>query len=157
MRKRMIEQESPESPLADVEWLDLERLAQAEYSSEDPAFPLEGALVPGSTTGWRASTPGEQIIRLVFDKPVTIGLVQLLVVENDTERTQEFVLRWAREGEETLHEVVRQQYHFSPPTTTTEIEDYGVQLNDVKVLELSIIPDISGGTARASLEELRVG
>jgi hypothetical protein len=36
------------------------------------------------------------------------------------------------------------------------IEDYNVDLVGVTVLELRIVPDISGGSARASLAQLRV-
>ena len=43
-----------------------------------------------------------------------------------------------------------------PPNTTREIEEYHVQLSDVTVLELVIVPDISRGAARASLKSLRV-
>jgi hypothetical protein len=51
---------------------------------------------------------------------------------------------------------VRQQWNFSPPNTTREIEEYHVQLSDVTILELVIVPDISRGAARASLKSLRV-
>jgi hypothetical protein len=51
---------------------------------------------------------------------------------------------------------VRQQWNFSPPNTTREIEEYNVQLSDVTALELVIVPDIGRGTARASLKSLRV-
>src|SRR4030043_352705 len=37
-----------------------------------------------------------------------------------------------------------------------EVEDYDVDLDAVTALELRIVPDISGGTARASLAQLRV-
>jgi len=51
---------------------------------------------------------------------------------------------------------VRQQYNFSPPATTSECEDYPVDLDGVTTIELSIVPDISGGPARASLAQLRL-
>jgi hypothetical protein len=51
---------------------------------------------------------------------------------------------------------VRQQWNFSPPNTTIEIEEYRVELSDVTVLELAITPDIGGGSARASLNSLAV-
>src|SRR5262249_12273730 len=46
--------------------------------------------------------------------------------------------------------------NFSPPSTTREIEDYAVELNEVTTLELSIVADKSGGEARASLFGLRL-
>jgi hypothetical protein len=51
---------------------------------------------------------------------------------------------------------VRQQWNFSPPNTISEVEDYVVDLSDVRVLELIIVPDISRGAARASLRSLRL-
>jgi len=51
---------------------------------------------------------------------------------------------------------VRQQWNFGPPETNRESEEFQVDLSDVAVLELIIVPDISGGTARASLKSLRL-
>ena len=51
---------------------------------------------------------------------------------------------------------MRQQYNFSPSGVTRESEDYAVDLADVTALELRIVPDISGGDARASVTQLRI-
>jgi len=51
---------------------------------------------------------------------------------------------------------VRQQWNFSPPNTIREVEEYQVDLSGVTVLELVIVPDISRGTARATLKSLRL-
>lgn len=51
---------------------------------------------------------------------------------------------------------MRQQWNFSPPNTIREAEEYRVQLSDVTVLELVILPYINRGTARASVKSLRV-
>jgi hypothetical protein len=51
---------------------------------------------------------------------------------------------------------VRQQFNFSPPEAAREVEDYDIDLDGVTALELKIVPDISGGSARASLAKLRV-
>jgi len=72
-------------------------------------------------------------------------------------RTQEFALRCSSNDETSHREIVRQQYNFSPPDTTTEREDYSVDLDSVTNLELLIIPDISGGHARASLANCALG
>jgi hypothetical protein len=77
-------------------------------------------------------------------------------VESDTERTQEFLLRWSPDGGKSYQEIVRQQWNFSPNGATGETEDLHVELPAVTVLELSIIPDISGGNALASLAKLRL-
>ena len=37
-----------------------------------------------------------------------------------------------------------------------EVENYDVDLDGVTVLELKIVPDISGGSAQASLAQLRL-
>ena len=71
-------------------------------------------------------------------------------------RRQEFVLSWSPGGEQPYRELVRQQYNFSPPSVTSEVEDYVVDLDNVAALELVIIPDISGGHACASLVQLRL-
>ena len=71
-------------------------------------------------------------------------------------RTQEFVLRWSPDGGSSFREIVRQQWNFSPPETIREVEEYQVELSNVTVLELIIVPNMSGGTARASLQRLRL-
>jgi len=76
--------------------------------------------------------------------------------EEELARTQEFVLRWLPDGEESFREILRQQYHFSPPATIREVEDYAVELNGVTALELEIVPDLSGSGARATLAQLRL-
>jgi hypothetical protein len=155
MRKKIINQDVPDDPEAGDKWLNLQRLAQVEITSEDAAFPIEDALIPGSQSGWRAGQSGEQTIRLVFDKPQKIRRIYLLFRENEQSRSQEFVLRWSSDGGKTYRDIVRQQYNFNPPGE--EREDYTVELSGVTALELIIIPERSGGPARASLTRLRLG
>ena len=66
------------------------------------------------------------------------------------------MLRWSPGGKSAYREIVRQQYNFSLPSVTRELEDYAVELNGLSLLELCIIPDISGGEALASLAQLRL-
>ena len=156
MRKRIFNQ-GPQgvSPLTQ-QWLDLETLAQVEVTSEDAAHPIESGLLPGNSPGWRAAHPGPQTVRLIFDKPQQIKRMHLEFHEDELERTQQFVLRWSSNGGQSYHEIVRQQYNFSPPGALTEHEDYTVDLDGVTTLELSIVPDISRGPACASLAQLRL-
>jgi len=156
MRKRIIASVQKDTLPPDEEWLDLERLAQVEITSEDAAHPIESALLPDRGTGWRAAGPGEQTIRLLFEHPQRLRRIWLQFVEPVTERTQEFVLRWSPDGGQSFREIVRQQWNFSPQGATCETEDHRVDLSGVTVLELSIIPDISRGDARASLKQLRL-
>ena len=156
MRKKIIDQDLTPSAPADKEWLDLDLLAEVEVTSEDPDFPIEEALTVGGKLGWRASKAGLQTIRLIFDEPQRINRIHLLIQEEKQSRTQEFVLRWAPTNDQTLSEIVRQQYNFNPENSTQEQEDYTVKLDGVKVLELSLLPDMGGSDARASLSEFWV-
>jgi len=69
------------------EWLELERMAKVEITSEDPKFPIESALSLGKGSGWRAATVGTQIIRLVFDEPKDLRRIKLVFSEAETERS----------------------------------------------------------------------
>ncbi len=156
MRKRIIPSAKKNTSPPDENWLDLERLAQVEITSEDTAYPIESALLPGQVSGWRATEPGEQTIRLLFEHPRRLRRIWLQFLEPATERTQEFVLSWSPDGGQSFREIVRQQWNFSPQGATCETEDLRVDLMGVTVLELSIIPDISRGNALASLAQLRL-
>lgn len=156
MRKRTIGHGPPEVTSAEPGWLDLELLAQVEITSEAADYPIESALIPGMGPGWRAAQPGEQTIRLLFDEPQNLRRIHLIFHEGEQERTQEFVLRWSSDGGQSYREIVRQQFNFSPPGATREVEDYEIALPGVTTLELKIAPDISRGGARASLAQLRL-
>ena len=128
-----------------------------EVTSEDPRFPIESALGTTDGPGWRAAQGGEQEIRIIFDKPVSVHRMELRFHEADCERTQEFIVRWSSESGGPATEIVRQQWNFSPTGSTTEIESYVVDLDAVSVLELTIRPDLRRPEAVASLESWRVG
>ena len=156
MRKTLINQPTENTLPSDLIYLDLEHLAQVEISSESQEHPIESALLEDSGSGWQAACTGEQTLRLIFDQPQTIRHIFLLFNEQEQSRTQEFVLLWRMENEDFFREILRQQYHFSPPQSAQETENYSVDLNQLKVLELRIIPDISGGEALAKLTRLRL-
>jgi hypothetical protein len=154
MRKRISSQPQRESPPVNTGWLDLEAVARVEVTSEDAAHPIESALLPVGATGWRQS-PGEQTVRLFFEAPQRLRRIRLLFREEKEARTQEFVLRWSPTVDGSSRDIVRQQYHFSPSGATEEFEEYRVELEDVAALELTIIPNLSGGSY-ASLAQLRL-
>jgi hypothetical protein len=156
MRKRLITRTPGTVPPGGEGRLDLERAAVVEVTSEDNDFPIESALASGETPGWRAAMPGTETIRLVFDQPQKLKRISLVFEEKEFVRTQEFVLRWSSDGGSSFREIVRQQWNFSPPETIREVEDYQVELSNVTILELIIVPNTSGGPARASLKSLRV-
>jgi hypothetical protein len=153
MRKLIINPNAENVSSTNQNWLDLEPLVQVEITSEDVKYPIESALIPGRGSGWRAALPGEQIIRLLFDKPQKLRRIHLLFCEDQQERTQEFVLRWSPNHGQSYREIVRQQYNFSPLAATREVEDYHVNLDGVTALELRILPDVGGGSAFGSLAE----
>ena len=156
MRKRIITPVQQETALPDLEWLNIEELAEVEITSEDAAHPIESALLPGHASGWCAAGYGKQTIRLLFTNPQQLRRIWLNFVETRTGRTQEYVLRWSPDGGKSFQEILRQQWNFSPEGATSETEDLHVDLPAVTVLELSIIPEISGGNALASLAQLRL-
>lgn len=156
MRKKIIDSDKQKAITAEQGGFDLESLAQVEITSEDENYPIEAAFTSSDGTGWKAAQPGEQTIRILFDEPQKIRRIKLLFREEDQERMQEFVLRWQSANEQSYREIVRQQYNFSPPHTTEESEEYTVELEEVKALELSIIPDKSERSAYASLALLQL-
>ena len=156
MRKRLITSTSERIRTRGEGWLDVEHAAVVEFTSEEMDYPIEAAFVSGDTRGWRAAAPGDQTIRLVFDQPQRLKCISLVFEENQIARTQEFVLRWSPDGGNSVREIVRQQWNFSPPDSVREVEEYQVELSSVTVLELDIKPNVGGGVARASLKNLRL-
>ena len=157
MRKNVINSDTinPRSHSQEA-WLDLEEIARVEVTSEDPKFPIEAALAAGEGPGWRAAEKGEQIIRIVLDNPRTLRRINLKFSEPEIERTQEFTLRWSAEAAGPFREIVRQQWTFSPQGSTSEVEDYQVQLKNLSVLELTLKPDLTPDNAFATLARCRV-
>ena len=156
MRKSPIARIARNAPLRDHAWMDVDRLASVEVSSEESDYPIESALLLEGKNGWRAASPGLQTIRLIFDEPQKLRRIFLVFEDTENNRTQEFVLRWSPNIQYSSREIVRQQWNFSPPESVRETEDYPVELCEVKVLELEIVPDKSGGEVRASLMSLRL-
>ena len=157
MRKRII---TPSAPAADRPaqdgWLDLEAIAEVEVTSEAAEHPVEQALLPGHTGSWRAAEPGAQILRLRFPESQRLRRIRLEFVETETARNQEYILRWSGDGGQSFHEIVRQQWNFSPDGATRETEDHQVELSGVTVLELRVDPDRGNDRAVASLERLQL-
>lgn len=156
MHKRIITPAQQQATAPDEDWLNVEEIAEVELTSEDAVYSIESALLPGGATGWRAAGPGKQTIRLIFAQPQRLRRIWIKFAETSIARTQEYDLRWSADGGQSFREIVRQQWNFSPQGATSETEDYSVDLPAVTALELNINPDISGGKAVASLEQLRL-
>ena len=134
MRKRLIMPTPERARTRGEGWLDVEHAAAVEVTSEDKDYPVESAFVSGDAQGWRAAAPGSQTLRLVFDQPQKLRCISLAFEENEIARTQEFVLRWSPDGGNSVKEIVRQQWNFSPPESAREVEEYQVELLGVTVL-----------------------
>jgi hypothetical protein len=157
MRKRLTKfHYEPPGGEPDRHWIDIEQIATVEVTSEDPEFPIDRVFGSTSLIGWRASEPGGQQIRLIFDVPLSVHRIKLCFHEAELERTQEFTIRWSS-GSGRMREIVRQQWNFSPTGSTTEIEDYFVDLDSVSVLELALRPDLGGRDVVATLASFRLG
>src|SRR4030095_8251711 len=131
MRKRVVPGHPTQGALADEDWLHVEGLAEVEVTSEALPYPVDGAFLSSASAGWRASGAGAQ--------------------------TQEYTWRWSHGYGESFHEIVRQQWNFSPHGATCEVEDHYVELPSVAILELTIIPDVRiGSKAVASLAHWRL-
>jgi hypothetical protein len=76
MRKRIVSTTPGIAAAHGEGWLDLERVAVVEVTSEESDHPVEFALVSGETRGWRAAAAGPQTIRLTFDEPRSLEKVR---------------------------------------------------------------------------------
>jgi len=156
MRKQIIAHKPVVDANHEHNWLNLEHMAQAEITSESSDHPIEAAFIINSNNFWQADTAGEQSIILLFDEPQRINHIRLLFQESSQQRTQEFLLSWSGDRGKSYQDITRQQFNFSSPHSTQQLEDYAVQLDAVTTLKLCITPDISQGSAHASLHEWRI-
>jgi hypothetical protein len=120
-------------------------IARVEVVSEDWRYPIESAFDETDERGWRAAEPRKQTIRRFFDEPQRIRRIWRRFIELEAERTQQFTLQWSKDKTDALRPLFHQQWNFSPSGSTSEIEDYEVDLNGVWVLQLVIDPDIARG------------
>src|ERR1700719_2659510 len=146
--RKIVKKADPEMAPANASWLDVSTIAQVEVTSEDSKYPIESIFTEEEEEGgWRASERGKQTIRLFFDEPQRIRRIWLRFVEEHAERTQQFSLHWSKDKTDALRPLFQQQWNFSPSGSTSQTEDYKVELDDVWMLQLVIDPDISKGPA----------
>src|SRR5260370_1748673 len=119
-RKSLSATISQTDPASDQVWLDMDRIASVEVTSEQPGYPIESAL-RGESRGWRAANPGTQIVRMIFDQPQTLRRIWLVFEDNENARNQEFVLRCSLGQECYFCEILRQPWVFSHVASIREI------------------------------------
>lgn len=132
-------------------------LATVFVSSETLDHPIDYAFDqqrgPGGTR-WIAEEPGEQTVILAFDTPQSIDRVAIEVEECDAYRTQEIQLAVSIDGGASYRELRRQEFNFSPDSTTFEREEWNISEGGITHLRLWIKPDKGGKPCRATLTSL---
>ncbi|HJT22908.1 MAG TPA: hypothetical protein VJ746_20735 [Nitrospira sp.] len=115
-------------------------MVTSEMSDHPIDHVFDGHHGPGSTK-WIADETGDQSVILAFDTPQNLRHVTLEVEETNVERTQELTLSISHDGGKTYREVLRQEYHFSPPGTTFEREEWRVPAEGATHLWVWLRPD----------------
>jgi hypothetical protein len=157
LRKRRLSQ--PTEPDDDSAPLNLASVATIDYSSEDPAHPVEHLVDehtgPGGSYWAAAQADTTEHLVLEFDRPQSIGRLVYEVQEMERERTQEVHVEASTDAGRSYHRVVVQEYTFSPGGARFEHEDLRLELHDLTHLRLTIVPN-KRGSGVASLTSLRV-
>ena len=157
LRKRIVSESERSRIERETGTLDIPAIATILVTSEDAANPVDHLFVPRGDTGktrWVAADPGEQCLILDFDQPQTINGISLEIEETQVPRSQELTISVSTDGGQTYREIQRQEFNFNPLNTTVEKEHWTVSERGVTQLCLRILPDKSGGSARASLTSL---
>lgn len=139
------------------EEIPIDALATVFVSSEESDYPIDCAFDrqrgPGGTR-WVAGENGEQVVILAFDTPQTIDQVAIEIEECDVYRTQETQLAVSKDGGMTYRELRRQEFNFSPDSTTFEREEWTISEHGITHVRLWIKPDKGGKDCRATLTSL---
>ncbi|MGE0684293.1 MAG: hypothetical protein AB7P69_25720 [Candidatus Binatia bacterium] len=157
IRKRIVTTTSiPDGERTD-DALDIPALATILVTSEDPDHPVNHIFSRQRDRAghrWIAASPGEQHLILDFDKPQNIRQIAIEIEEPEMPRAQELTFSVSTDGGGTYHDILRQEFNFSPPGTSYEKEQWAVTEYGVTQLCVRILPDKNGGAGRASLSLL---
>jgi len=155
MRKQIIKPAS--AAASTVGGLDVGAIATVLVTSELPDHPVEnvfdGRRGPGSSR-WIAEADGEQTFILAFDAPQNIRTVELEVEETKVSRTQDLQLAVSVDEGKTYRELLRQEFNFSPESSTFEREEWTINIDGVTHVRFQIKPDKGGRHGRASISSL---
>lgn len=133
----------------DADWLDLDAVA-------DVTVTARGERVSRGRSMWSAECPGEQLIEVRFHHPMAVRHLKVMTTEAEQARTQEMTVWVSLHRGERHREVLRQQFNFSPPGATEQVEEYALRFEQVSAIQLRIVPSIDGRPATARVKELRV-
>jgi hypothetical protein len=78
MRKRQPSPTPPSVVPSGQVWLDVDRTAFVEVTSEENGYPIESTLLGVEDRGWHAANSGTQTIRLIFDEPQKLRRIVLV-------------------------------------------------------------------------------
>jgi len=136
--------------------LNLASIATIDYSSEDPAHPVEHLVdehVGRGGSYWAAAQVDttEQLV-LVFDQPQSVTRLVYEVEEAHSERTQEVHVE---DAGRSYRSALVQEYTLSPHGSTFQREDLRLDLYNLTQLRLTVVPD-KRGTGLATLTSLRL-
>lgn len=143
--------------MAELRKLPLVSLAEVQASSEADAHPILLAFDDGTGPGgtyWKAGDPGEQTITVTFREPCTLAQITMEVEEREVARTQEVQLSLSANGGQAYHQLVRQEYNFSPQGATWEKETWKVPHDQITNVRLVIKPDKGRTDCYATLASL---
>jgi hypothetical protein len=158
LRKRQIDRPGSSAGGNTTE-IDIATHAVVAYSSENPNHPLEhlfdGHDGPGGTY-WESARPNTtEQIELGFDRPERIACLLYEVEERTRERTQEIRVEVSTDHGNSYHQVIVQDYVFSPAGSTFQREELRLSLSAITHLRLVIVPNKSGAGI-ATLTSLRL-
>lgn len=157
MLRKQIFTEQTSTPGLQAGEKDIIALATIMVTSEAADHPVDNAFDghrgPGGSR-WVAGMPGDQTLIVAFDTPQALHKVSLEVEEREVSRVQELALALSSDGGQTYHEVLRQEYNFSPGGATFEREEWTVAAEAVTHVRLIIRPDKGGAPCRATLTSL---
>ena len=156
LRKQVVPKRSSQSAPFEGE-ISIADVATVQVTSEQADHPIDNAFDhnrgPGGSR-WIAGGPGDQTVILLFDSPQTIRKIGVEVEELAVSRTQELSVSVSSDGGRTYRELVRQEFNFSPPSTSFERELWSAPAGAVTHLRLEIKPDKGGRVGRATLTSL---
>jgi hypothetical protein len=158
MRKRLIREAANSEPRRQGE-IDCTKSATVSLTSENPNHPIElifdGVRGPGGKSWMSARQNVTEQIILEFDEPHSLRRIEYEVEEGELERTQKILLEASQDRGATYHQLLVQDFTFSPGGATFQREQIQVDIPGTTNLRITVVPNV-GGSGHASLSSLRL-